>query len=66
MHICCQTWLHAALSFGQKTIARFRDKGGKYLGGEGGVNVTSSNLINITPRRQMVNDISSLAGSNKD
>ncbi len=47
-------------------IEGFRDKGGKGSGGVRGVNVTSSTLINTTPCRQMVNDISSLAGSNKD
>lgn len=51
------------LRLGLKTMGGFRDKGGE---GSGGVNVTSSTLINITPRCQMVNDISSLAGSNKD
>ncbi len=51
------------LRLGLKMMGGFRDKGGK---GSGGVNVTSSTPINTTPCCQMVNDISSLAGSNKD
>lgn len=54
------------LRLGLKTIGGFWNEGGDGIGGEEGVNVTSSTLINTTPCRQTVNDISSLAGSNKD
>lgn len=47
-------------------IEGFTDKGGEGSGGERGVNVTSSTLVNTTPCHQMVYDISSLAGSNKN
>lgn len=54
---------HVVLRLSLKTVGRLRDKGGEGLGG---VNVTSSPPINITPCRQLVNDISRLEGNNKE